>query len=120
MEVIRLTASDARLLASRFGEHSNSNRRMCAALREADAVAAADRLMALRGLERAFGVDLGNVCHMHERRHLPAMHPIERVVVEYITATRQTDDGEEVLLLMDNLRRVRELMEGRLVPEPEP
>jgi hypothetical protein len=48
------------------------------------------------------------------------MHPIERAVIEYITATLATANGDELLLLLDNLRRVRELMEGRLVAEPEP
>ncbi|MGH7506577.1 MAG: hypothetical protein ACRELX_13035 [Longimicrobiales bacterium] len=120
MQVVRLTAADARLLAARFAEHGNSHRRMRCALEDAGAVALAERLSALRGLERSFGVDLGSVCQLHLRRDDPATHPIERGVIEYITATWQSEGGQEVLLLMDNLRRVRELMEGRLVPEPEP
>jgi hypothetical protein len=120
MDVVRLAAADARLLAARYTQHGNSHRRMRGALEEAGAVAAAERLIVLRKVERSFGVDLGRVCALHLRRDDPALHPVERAVIEYITATLSTSTGDEVLLLLDNLRRVRELMEGRLVAEPEP
>lgn len=120
MEVVRLAASDARLLAARYTRHGNSHRRMRSALEEAGALAAAERLTALRRMERSFGVDLGRVCSLYQRREDPALHPLERAVIEYITATLSGAGGDEVLLLLDNLRRVRELMEGRLVAEPEP
>ena len=120
MHVVRMTAQDARLLAARYTEHGNSQRRMRAALAEAGVPAAADRLKALRSMERSFGVDLGQVCALYLRRDDPALHPLERSVIEYITATHTTAAGDDILLLVDNLRRVRELMEGRLVPEPEP
>ena len=119
MDVVRLVAADARLLAARYTQHGNSHRRMRGALEEAGAVAAAERLTALRTMERSLRVDLGRVCSLHLRRDDPELHPIERAVIEYITATLSTANGEEVLLLLDNLRRVRELMEGRLVAEPE-
>ena len=120
MDVVRLAAADARLLAARYAQHGNSHRRMRGALEEAGAAAAAARLTVLRSLERSFGVDLGRVCSLHFRRDEPGLHPVERAVIEYITATLATAQGDEVLLLLDNLRRVRELMEGRLVAEPEP
>jgi hypothetical protein len=120
MHVVRLTANDARLLAARFTQHGNSQRRMRAALEEAGAAAGAARLVALRAMERTFGVDLGQVCALYVRRDDSALHPVERSVIEYITATHRSAAGDDILLLLDNLWRVRELMEGRLVAEPEP
>ena len=120
MHVVRMSTVDARLLAARYTEHGNSQRRMSVALEEAGASAAAQRLGALRTMEKSFGVDLGQVCALYFRREDPALHPLERSVIEYITATHASANGDEILLLLDNLRRVRELMEGRLVAEPEP
>lgn len=120
MEVIRLTPGDCGLLAARFGEHDNSHRRMAAALQEAGAHEPLERLRALRRLERRFEVDLGSICWRHARRENPEVHPIERYVVDYVTQSCTGDDGtEELLVLLDRVRQVRELMEGRLVGEPE-
>jgi hypothetical protein len=120
VEVLRLTAADACLLAARFAEHGNSQRRMAAALEEAGARETVRRLRALRSLERTFGIDLGNVCFRFRRRHDPRMHPIERSVVEYVTRVGRAgpDAEEEIWVLVDHVRRIRELMEGRLVAEP--
>ena len=117
MQVISLTASDCRVLAARYAEHGNSHRRMREALLEAGAVPASDRLAALRGLERQFDVDLGEVCWRFERRADPANHPIERFIIRYITQERQ--GGEQLWVLLDRVRQLRELKEGRLVGEPE-
>ena len=80
MDVVRLAAADARLLAARYTQHGNSQRRMRGALEEAGAVAAAERLAVLRKVEHSFGVDLGRVCALHLRRDDPALHPVERAV----------------------------------------
>jgi hypothetical protein len=117
MNVIALTASDCRVLAARYGEHGNSHRRLRQALLEAGAVPASERLTALRRLERQFDVDLGEVCWRFERRADPANHPIERFIIRYITQERQ--GGEQLWVLLDRVRQLRELKEGRLVGEPE-
>jgi hypothetical protein len=120
MEVVCLTEQDRRLLAARFGEHGNSLRRMKSALVEAGARAAAERLVALRQLERRYNVDLGEICHRYGRRNQPDTHPIERFVMSYIAEERAPPHGRpELWVLLDRLRQVRELMEGRLVGEPE-
>jgi hypothetical protein len=120
VEVLRLSPGDCRLLTARFGEHANSHRRMVAALEEAGADAPLARLRALRILERRFSVDLGSLCWRFERVDHPNTHPIERYIVQYVTRVRRTEQGSnELLVLLDNVRQVRELMEGRLVGEPE-
>jgi hypothetical protein len=120
MEVLRLSPGDCRLLAARYGEHDNSHRRMVAALEEADADAPLARLRALRMLERRFGIDLGSLCWRQNRVDHPGTHPIERYIVQYVTRVRRGEGGmQELLVLLDNVRHVRELMEGRLVGEPE-
>lgn len=120
MEVLQLTPGDCGLLAARFGEHDNSHRRMSAALREAGARGPLERLRALRRLERRFDVDLGSICWRFRRRDDPGMHPIERYVVDYVAQESVSDDGSDALLiLLDRVRHVRDLMEGRLVGEPE-
>ena len=121
MQVLRLSASDARLLAARFTEHGNSHQRMCAALKDAGTRAVPARLRALRALERRFDVDLGSICFRFQRRDDPGVHPIERLVVQYITrpARGAHPDAADVWILLDHVRRVRELKEGRLVGEPD-
>lgn len=120
MEVLRLTPADRDLLAARCGEHGNSHRRMMSALGEAGADAPLARLRALRILERRFEVDLGSLCWRLGRVDDPATHPIERYIVQYVTRVRTDEHGnEELLVLLDNVRQVRELMEGRLVGEPD-
>lgn len=120
MNVVCMTLPDCRLMAARFAEHGNSHHRMRAALLEADAADAVARLDALRRVERTFDLDLGSVCHRFQRRRDPAMHPIERRVVEYITELRPAPGGGHHLwILLERVQQVRELMEGRLVGEPE-
>jgi hypothetical protein len=120
MEVVCLSSQDRRLLAARFAEHGNSQRRMKSALVEAGAEAAAARLAALRLLERHYDVDLGEICHRFSRRNLPDTHPIERFVMSYIAEERAHAAGrQELWVLVDRLRQVRELMDGRLVGEPD-
>lgn len=119
-EVLRLGAGDCSLLAARYGEHGNSHRRMVSALEEADAAVPLARLRALRILERRFEIDLGSLCWRRTRLDHPDTHPIERYIVQYVTRLREDEDGVQTLLvLLDNVRQVRELMEGRLVAEPE-
>jgi hypothetical protein len=120
MHILRLTTADMNLLAARFAQHGNSQRRMVGALAEAGAAAPLARLRALRALERRFDLDLGSICFRYQRRNDPAVHPIERMVVQYVTRAGRTEQGtEELWVLVDHVHRVRELMKGRLVGEPE-
>jgi len=118
MNVVRLSASDCRLLAARHAGHANSHRRMRAALSEVGARAAVARLDALRALERRFDIDLGVITGLHTRRDAADLHPIERLVLSYVSETRKSDHGEELWVLLDRVRDIRDLMEGRLVGEP--
>jgi hypothetical protein len=117
LEVICLTLSDCRVMSARFAQHGNSHRRMRGALLEAGATEVAERLTALRSLEKRFDVDLGEVCWRYERRSAPDTHPIERMIIGYITESRR--GGEELWVRLDRVRQLRELKEGRLVGDPE-
>ncbi len=120
MHVLRLNPADRRLLAARYAEHGNSHRRMVAALGEAGAEAPLARLRALRMVERRFELDLGSLCWRAGRVDHPDTHPIEKFIVRYVARVRTNENGaEELLVLLDHVRQVRELMEGRLVGEPE-
>ncbi|MGH7503753.1 MAG: hypothetical protein ACREL7_18660 [Longimicrobiales bacterium] len=121
MHVVGLSTSDRALLCARFGRHGNSHRRMRSVLVDAGiAGGAVAQLDALRALERQFAVDLGSVCWRYERRDDARTHPIERSVIAYITECRSSEDGEVLWLMLDRLREIRDLMEGRLVGEPKP
>ena len=121
MEVISLTRSDCALLAARFGEHANSNRRMLAALEEAGAHESYTRLVVLRQMERRAGVDLGMLCYHFEHRNDATTHAFERAVMNYVAQWRLGNKGsEELWVLLDRIRQVRDIVEeGRLVGEPE-
>lgn len=121
MEVISLSRSDCSLLAARFNEHANSQRRMLSALAEAGASEAFSRLCVLRLIERNAGVDLGMLCYHFEHRNNAAAHPFERAVMNYVAYWRVNRGGaQDLWVLVDRVREVREIVEeGRLVREPE-
>jgi hypothetical protein len=119
MHVVRLTASDRGLLCARWSEHGNSQRRMMDALAEAGAVDARARLAALREVETRFDLDLAEICFRFGRRHHEQTHPIERLVVDFITEERCHDDGVQLWILPDRVRQIRDLMEGKLVGDLE-
>lgn len=119
MQIVRLTASDRCLLCARWTEHGNSQRRMLDALSEAGAGDAGARLSALRSIEKRFNIDLAEICHRHDRRNDERTHPIERMVVEFITEERHADDESQLWVLPDRVRQVRELMDGKLVGDRE-
>lgn len=121
MEVLALTKSDCALLAARFAQHANSQRRMLNALEEADATESFARLCVLRQLEKSVAVDLGMLCHHFEHRNDAATHPGERAVMNYVAHWRiNSMGGEDLWVILDRVRQVREVVEeGRLVGEPE-
>jgi hypothetical protein len=115
MHVVRLTSSDRNLLCARFAEHGNSFRRMLDALCQAGADDAGARLAALRRIERRFDVDLAEICHRHGRRHLADTHPIERLVLDFITEERHCGPDPQLWIMPDRVHLVRQLKEGKLV-----
>lgn len=121
LDVISLSRSDCGLLAARFGQHSNSQRRMLSALEEAGAGAAGKRLHVLRQMEKRVAVDLGMLCYRFEHREDATTHPFERAVMNYVAHWRIDQSGSEDLwVILDRVRQVREVVEeGRLVGEPE-
>ncbi len=120
MEFVRLSKQDHALLCARFAEHGNSQRRMRDALSGvATPQDVLGRLRALREMERAFDIDLGAVCWRWEHRIDEATHPLERSVMEYVADARGTGPAWELWVRLDRVRVLRELMEGRLVGEPE-
>jgi hypothetical protein len=121
MEVLTLTRSDCSLLAARFGEHANSQRRILAALDEAGASESFARLVLRRKMEKQLGVDLGMLCHHFDHRNDEGTHPFERAVMNYVAQWRITPAGGDGLWVrLDRVREVRDIVEeGRLVGEPE-
>lgn len=115
-ELLSLTRKDCGLLAARFAEHGNSQRRMLDALEEASAGDAFARLVALRQLEKHFEIDLGMVCHHFEHRNDKDTHPIQRAVMNYVAQWNVRADGlQELHVRVDRVREVRDLVEdGRL------
>ncbi|HEY0673450.1 MAG TPA: hypothetical protein VGD27_14325 [Longimicrobiales bacterium] len=116
MELITLSKDDCGLLAARYGEHGNSQRRMLDALEEASAEAAFARLCALRQLEKHFRVDLGMLCYHFEHRNDQDTHPIKRAVMNYVAMwTVSTSGVQELRVRIDRVREVRDIVEdGRL------
>jgi hypothetical protein len=124
MDVVALTFADRRLLSARYEQHENSHRIMRESLLQRGAEDSVARLEALRSVERAFDLDLGLVCHLYEHRGDAGRHPIEKMVVEFITDVGLTDaagaDGDELLWIRpDRVRQVRDLMQGQAVGERE-
>ena len=117
--IVCLSPADRRLLCSRFDEHGNSHRRMFAALTEAGASEAGARLLALRTVEKRYDLDLAEICSRHARRNDGSTHPIERLVLEFITEERHTEDETQLWIMPERVRQVRDLMDGRLVGEAE-
>jgi hypothetical protein len=119
VQVVCLSEYDRDLMLLRFGEHANSPRALHAALEAAGAHGAAGRSAALRAIERAHDVDLGEICHRFARRDDPATHPIERFVIGYIAEERARPDGAAQLWVrVDRIQQVRALMHGPAVVEP--
>lgn len=120
MDVVALSAADQRLLCARYTEHENSHRRMRDALRDAGAVDAAARLDALRRMERHFNLDLGLICHRFARRNAPDVPALERAILAYLTEVRCDEAGREQLwVLPERARQLDDLVNGRLVGEPD-
>jgi hypothetical protein len=122
MEVVALTPADCALLAARYRDHANSHRMMREALVRDGHEDEAQRLEALRNIERHFDLDLGLVCHLFDRRAATDCHPIEKMVIEFITemhaSVARDGAGDEVLwVLPDRVRQVRDLMQGHVVGE---
>lgn len=111
-ELVVLTRNDCGLLAARYGEHANSQRRMLGALEEASADDAFARLCTLRQLEKHFQVDLGMLCHHFEHRNDKNTHPIQRAVMNYVaTWTTNAHGIEELRVRIDRVREVRGIVE---------
>ena len=117
--IVCLSPADRRLLCSRFDEHGNSHSRMFDALAEAGADEAGARLLALRTIEKRYDLDLAEICSRHSRRNDGSTHPIERLVLEFITEERHTEDETQLWIMPERVRQVRDLMDGRLVGEAE-
>lgn len=121
MEVVRLSAEECGLLSRRFSEHGNSHRRMVQALRDEGVEDVVEHLAALRKVEIRFAIDLASLCHRFEQREAQSTHPLERAVLDYVATRRRGPDGaEELWVLLDRVKEVRDLIdEGELVGEPD-
>lgn len=148
MEVIRLTLEDCRLLEIRFTEYGNSHLRFEEALLAGEVpagAAAADqddatpedepnpaaapepgsdvaaRLRALRRLECHFSIDLGSLYHRFQHRDDPALHPLERSILDSIAHWHHDPAGTiELWVVVDNVRQVRELIDDERAEWLEP
>jgi hypothetical protein len=119
MHVVCLSAPDRRLLRTRFVRHANSYCRMRAALADAGAHDSEARLAALRRIERRFDLDLAEICHRHARRHDSGTHPIERLVLDFISEERRAGDGAQLWVIPERVRQVRDLMAGKMTGDLE-
>lgn len=119
IQIVCLSPADRRLLCARFDEHGNSHRRMFDALAEQGADDAGARLLALRTIEKHYNLDLAEICARHARRNHGSTHPIERLVLEFITEERHTEHETQLWIMPERVRQVRDLMDGRLVGEAE-
>ena len=109
--LIRLTHDERWLLARRFEFFRNSSAALAKALvREADGDASVKRLRALRRVERRFGIDLGLLCHKIRRCRERRPHPLERLVIGYVTIPAG-GDGDGVLVDVGRVREVIGLIE---------
>lgn len=107
--LIRLTRRDRWLLVRRYEFHGNSVSSLAKALaREGEGEAAVQHLRALRRIERRFGIDLGLLSHKVRRCRERRPHPLERIVIDYVTLPSKE---EEVLLDVDRVREVIRLIE---------
>jgi hypothetical protein len=118
-EYVVLSRSDCGLLAARFGEHGNSQRRMLSALEEAVADDAFARLCTLRQIEKHFQVDLGMLCYHFQHRNDTNTHPVERAVMNYVAIWTTNEQGaDELRVRIDRVREVRDIVEeGRLIED---
>ncbi len=107
--LVRLTREDRWLLVRRYEFHGNSMASLAKTLmREARGVGRVRRLRALRRIERRFGLDLGLLCHKVRRCRERRPHPLERLVISYVTLPSADD---EVILDVDRIREVIRLIE---------
>lgn len=107
--LIRLTREDRWLLVRRYEFYRNSMAALAKALvREPEGEGALRRLRALRRIERRFGLDLGLVCHKVRRCRERRPHPLERIVIDYVTLPAA---GDDVVLDVGRVREVIGLIE---------
>jgi hypothetical protein len=115
-ELVSLSKADCGLLAARYGEHGNSQRRFLQALEEAAADDSFARMCTLRQMERHFAVDLGMLCYHFMHRNDKDTHPIKRAVMNYVAEWGFGANAlEELHVRIDRVREVRDIVEdGRL------
>jgi hypothetical protein len=115
-ELISLSKEDCSLLAARYGEHANSQRRFLQALEEAAADDAFARMCTLRQVEKHFAVDLGMLCYHFAHRNDKNTHPIQRAVMNYVAEWSVGANAvQELHVRVDRVREVRDIVEdGRL------
>lgn len=73
------------------------------------------RLHALRRLERQLSIDLGALCHRFQRREDPALHPLERSILESIACWRHGEEsargaGDELWVYLDRIQQLRQII----------
>ena len=114
-ELLTLSRDDCGLLAARYGEHANSQRRILQALEEAAAAQEFARLCALRQLEKHFDIDLGMLCYHFAHRDDKDTHPVQRMVMNYVAEWVSSGGVDELRVRIDRVRDVRDIVEdGRL------
>jgi hypothetical protein len=108
--LIRLGREDRWLLVRRYEFYGNSVAALAKALvREGEPPETLRRLRALRRIERRYGIDLGLVCHKIRRCRERRPHPIEKMVIDYVTWPGP--EGDDVLVDVERVREVVRLIE---------
>lgn len=106
-------------MARRYEFHKNSTAALAKALaREGEGEGVLRRLRALRRIERRFALDLGLLCHEIRRCRERRPHPLERMVIRYVTLPAR-DGGDDVIVDVGRIREVIGLIE-KGVPHGHP
>lgn len=145
MEIVRLSIEDCELLEARFLEYGNSHLRYLEALsapnspdssgneggaeageggapgQGADGREISARLSAIRRLESHFSIDLGSLYYRFQHRGDRELHPLERGVLDSIAYWHRDPDGRpELWVLIDNVQKVRALIDDERAEWLEP
>lgn len=115
-QLVRLTREDRWLLVRRYEFYGNSFAALAKTLvREGEGEETIHRLRALHRIERRYLIDLGFLCHEHRRCRERRPHPLERLVMAYVTVPSANED--DLILDVDRVREVIGLIRKGLTRE---
>ena len=119
MQYILLTREQVELAARRFREHGNSPGRIARHYRAVDEDGALRTCLALRRLERKFGLNIGTICHKFLEKENGPTPRVQQEVMNYVAAWHALDgDAETLVVSVDRVREIDRLAQGDGEPWP--